>query len=186
MRIFVAIEIPKNLKEKLAKIQNQLQSLPIKASWVDPSVFHLTVEFLGEVEETKIKPLKSLLAKACGQMPAFSLQLSQLILIPTVEHPKVFAVGVGSDLKSFYCLKRAIRENIAPLGFSFEEEKAPHLTLGRIKTPPKTPLRRLKLHSNEIRLPKEMIDVRSIQLCKSELTATGPIHTNLFTASLKN
>jgi 2'-5' RNA ligase len=54
MRTFIAIEIPKIVKEIIEQFENQLKSEKAKITWVKPDNVHITLKFLGEVEESKI------------------------------------------------------------------------------------------------------------------------------------
>jgi len=58
MRSFIAIEIPDSIKTELAKLQNELRRVQADVSWTKPGNIHLTLRFLGEVEEDRMEALK--------------------------------------------------------------------------------------------------------------------------------
>ncbi|RLE06849.1 RNA 2',3'-cyclic phosphodiesterase, partial [Candidatus Aerophobetes bacterium] len=51
MRVFIAIELPESVKEEIARIQEKLKKTRDKIKWVDPALIHLTLKFLGEINE---------------------------------------------------------------------------------------------------------------------------------------
>ena len=187
MRVFVAIPLSKELKENLTKVQSQLKDFDARISWVDHEIFHLTLEFLGDVEETKIPKVSAAIEKGCCGIEPFELALERLELVPNIHHPRVIAVSVGGDLLSFQKLKNQIRVEVETLGFKFEQEKTSHITLGRIKEKlsPQVKNRFLQI-TKESRLNDfKRVNVRKVVLTKSTLTQVGPIYTPIVEIRLR-
>jgi len=61
MRVFIAIELPPEIKASLAQLQNQLKTSGADAKWVEPQNIHLTLKFLGEIEEQKLAQIVSII-----------------------------------------------------------------------------------------------------------------------------
>lgn len=179
MRSFIAIPLPSETKKQLAKVQSCLHSLDARITWVNPQIPHITFEFLGDIDKVEIPKVSAAIEKACQQVKPFELRLEGLKLIPNLHHPRVIAVSVDGDLETFWQLKNKIRQELETLGFRFEEEKSPHITLGRIK---EKFAAQTKKHFLEIAKESRFndfksVNVREIVLMKSALTQTGPIYT---------
>lgn len=130
MRLFIALGIPPEAREELARLQGWLRGLPVR--WVDPAGVHLTLQFLGEAAETSAPAL----LEALAGLPAapFALGLEGLGAFPDLRRPRVLWVGLGGDLAALARLQAAVLAATAPLGFAPEARPfRPHLTLGRVR-----------------------------------------------------
>jgi 2'-5' RNA ligase len=129
MRLFIAIELPAELKKALDKLRCDLPG----AHWVATEQIHLTLAFLGEVEEAKVAPLVAKLARI--HLPAFSLALTGLGCFPHRLRPQVLWVGLTQQ-PFLTQLAAAVQGALLACGFPLEERPfSPHLTLARIKLP---------------------------------------------------
>ncbi len=188
MRLFWAINLPEEIKERLWRIQTLLQGAGADARWVEKENLHLTVQFLGEVEVSRIDALISAARKALLTQKAFPLQLGGLGVFPDPRRPRVLWAGVaggGNELLEIY---RLIGEAMEPLGFPLPERPfSPHLTLARIRSPrgvEKLMLRVQQLGDASTGLGT--VPVSSVDLMQSELTRSGPIYTLLARISLES
>lgn len=130
MRLFIALSLPDEIREELARTQERLRGSPVR--WVAPAGIHLTLQFLGEVAETVVPRLVAALAGLDTAL--FQLALSGLGAFPTVRQPRVVWVGVGGDTTSLAALQAAVIAATAPLGFVPEARPfRAHLTLGRAR-----------------------------------------------------
>lgn len=186
MRAFIAIPLSKEIKENLSMLQSGLKSLDARITWVDPKILHITLEFLGDVEEGKINLVSATIEKACQQVKPFELKLEGLKLIPNIHHPRVIAVSIGDDLDAYRKLGILIRSAIQPLGLFSAKQKAPHVTLGRVKGkfPPRAKKRFLQITKESHFNDYKSIKVREVILTKSTLTQVGPIYTPIAEISL--
>lgn len=126
IRCFISIEIPPQLKSELTKLQN----LKCSASIVKEDQIHITVLFLGDVDEKKIRVLTEKLSEFKFQ--SFQVTLKKAGAFPSEKNPRVFWVGVeGEELLKLNSELKKIAETA---GIEVESRKfQPHLTLGRIK-----------------------------------------------------
>lgn len=179
MRTFLAIEISEKLREQLVEIQKALKPKISPVKWVEPENLHLSVEFLGDVEEAKIAEIAEVLEKIAVEVTPFELIPTQIVLIPSPRRPRVVAIGLRGDLEKFAELQDTIHNKLSALGFRFKPGKPPHLTLGRIKKPLHSgQTNRFARFLEEMKLPEfEPLNCASITLFKSQLTRTGPIYT---------
>jgi len=135
MRLFIALELPDNVIAELETVQQRLRryaTRPVK--WVSAASLHLTLHFLGEVEEDRVAPILDSLHAATVGLPLPRLQLASIGAFPSMKRPQTIWVGVGGDSAALRALHQAVVQAIQPLGF--EPDRRPfhaHLTLGRVR-----------------------------------------------------
>lgn len=170
MRLFIAVEILDDLREKIALLQKGIPSEGLKM--VEKENLHITLAFLGEVEEGK----KDKLVRALGNIGCekFGMKLSGMGAFPSGSYIRVVWVGVESEgLKKLHA---QINEALRALNFK-TESYSPHLTLARVKEKPSAELRAFIARNKEIQLGE--CEVKEFCLKKSTLTPKGPIYENV-------
>ncbi len=180
MRTFIAFSLPSLIKERLKEIEELLKGCPIKAKWVKPENLHLTLKFLGEIEEEKIANLKKIL-KEFGNLSKIEVKLTNFGFFPSPSNPRVFFVSLDKK-KELNLTAQKLEEKLAPLGFPQEQRFKAHITLARIKE--KKNIHLLKEKIKEVRL-EEKFFLSQITLFKSILTPSGPIYEEIFKINLK-
>ncbi|MFQ6109005.1 MAG: RNA 2',3'-cyclic phosphodiesterase [Candidatus Aminicenantales bacterium] len=134
MRTFIAIDFDERIKDRLSSFLRELERVSQNIRWVKPEGMHLTLKFLGEVEEEKISGIESALDRIASAFSPFTLQLRGAGTFPHGrKSPRVIWVGIHENpiLKS---LQAKIEAGFEELGFPKEKrEFHPHLTLGRVK-----------------------------------------------------
>lgn len=130
IRAFIAIEIDPVTVRRIAAAIEQLKARIGAIRWVGAGNFHLTLKFLGNIDESKIEPIGAALADALRPFPRLTINAKGLGVFPNSKRPRVLWVGlVGSQLVS---LQAKVQSALTPLGFAPEEKKfTPHLTIGR-------------------------------------------------------
>lgn len=172
MRVFIGIMTPQ-LKDSLIRIQNEIKKLPLKAKFVEPENFHLTLSFLGEKSEFEIEKIKENLERICKDKRKFEIKIEELAPIPNERFIRVIAFKVESE--EMEEIAREIKKLIGG------DIKPPHLTLCRVKWIENK--RKVVEKLKEIKLSK-YLTIDSIQLIKSKLTPKGPIYSVLYSANL--
>jgi 2'-5' RNA ligase len=189
MRTFIAIPISEVIKSKLTETQKELKT-GIKGgiSWVDPSLTHITLKFLGDIDESYVPSLIKGLQNAIHEVQCFDTTCGGLGCFPNAHQPRVIWLGVKKDLRLIELQK--LTENVCTLlGFPEEEKKfSPHLTLGRVKgnlMPAELMFLdgRIKSEANSSSL---IMPVTKIVLFKSQLARTGPTYHPLSIVELEN
>lgn len=94
MRTFVAIEIPENIKEIIEQFENRLKSERAKITWVKPDKVHITLKFLGEVEESKISEIYNTLKICVSEQKVFDIEVAGSGVFPNFTRPRVLWVGL--------------------------------------------------------------------------------------------
>ena len=181
MRTFIAIELSLNIREVLAQIESRLKYAGADVKWVEKDNIHLTLKFLGEIDEKKVELVTSALDDIAKETKPFEISLKDLGAFPKIDSPRVIWVGLDKGAKESTELAKKIDEVLLKLGFQEETRPfAAHLTIGRVRS-----------GLNKAALAEKMksicglwtVDcgqtVASIILYKSTLTPKGPIYSKL-------
>ena len=182
MRCFVAIPLPKEVKDEAARIQKELRSLDLHAKWVEFDNLHVTMKFLGEVREEDLDKAKQIVSGVSSFAKTFSLRLFGLGAFPDVRRPRVLWLGI-SPRDNPATIIRYLEDGFLSIGIPKEKrEPHPHITLARIKSPKNT--HRLKERFSGLQVGEIEWEAGGVSLFKSMLTRTGPIYEEIFTANL--
>jgi 2'-5' RNA ligase len=134
IRIFIAVDIADGVRKRAAALQEKLARTASGIKWTDPASMHLTLLFLGEVEELEIVPICRIVQEQASRLPSFTLEFGGLGAFPTPRRPKILWVGVTRGTDELTRLHDVLEEPLLELGCYRREERAysPHLTLGRL------------------------------------------------------
>jgi len=134
VRLFVAAELPAELRRRFASVQEDLSAAPLPVRWVRSDGIHLTLKFLGEAPESRLPEIATVLRGAAGGIAPFSLAAEGAAAFPVQGAPRLIWVEVHGDVAAARQLASAIDAATARIGFAPEaREFRPHLTLGRVK-----------------------------------------------------
>jgi len=173
-RSFIAVNLPDDVKEKLGRILVKFRETNSNIKWVEPKNLHLTLHFLGNLDEEKLRKVAEILANVTGSYKSFWLKIDKFGCFPNEIRPNIFFLNCeeegGNTLAD---LQNQLSHELARLGIriDFRPWKA-HITFGRLKTP-----RRIRIADSGLKNLK--FRVKSIDLMKSNLTPRGPIYNIL-------
>jgi 2'-5' RNA ligase len=142
VRIFVALDIPEEVRAALGALIARLRPVSRAARWTRIEGVHLTLKFIGEVQPEKVEAIKASLARICYRDP-IEIKFRNVGFFPNERRPSVFWAGVetGEELGA---LASAVETPLEPLGIAKEKRAfSPHLTLARFKSPDASALNRL-------------------------------------------
>jgi RNA 2',3'-cyclic 3'-phosphodiesterase len=190
IRSFISIELPETVKLELAGVESKLKracSFPVK--WVSPDNIHLTLKFLGNIENSKINVIIEAVSDALYNERPFFLNLTGLDVFPNLKNIKVVWVGLGGEINTLKKVQNKIEMRLIPLGFLAEKRLfTAHLTLARINEnvsySDKQVLAEIISHTD--------IDcdfsfkVNSVNLMRSQLTRKGAIYSRLSLIEIKS
>ena len=190
IRAFIAIELPGQIKAALSQIQENLKAnRSASVKWVNPESIHLTLKFLGNVDEAEIPAIKKALSEAVTGVAPFSLGLGEPGAFPNCQAPSVVWVGVGGEIEPLRTLHNNIDRALTPLGFPPEKRAfSPHLTLGRVRDE-SLPGEKRRLGENVAAIKtgeKISFKVESVNLMRSILAREGAIYSCLASFALGN
>lgn len=133
MRLFVAVNLPADDRQRLFDATAGLRAGSYPFRWALPEAVHLTLEFLGSVAEPAVPAIREVLAAVAGRHATFELGIGGVDAFPDLRRPRVIWVGAdgGTTLLE---LQADLVESMEPLGFEPEKRKwSPHITIGRAR-----------------------------------------------------
>ena len=186
IRTFIAIDIPDDVRAAIEEAQARLKrtNLSVKISWTKVANLHLTLQFLGDVEEVVVDKFKPALRLVAAQHQPFEVTVRGAGAFPDEKRPRVIWIGCGDTGNRLPALARAVQDAMQPLGFVPERrEFSAHLTLGRIKSPrPDAALTRAIDSLKDTTFGT--LRVEAIHLFESQLHPEGSIYTKLSSHAL--
>jgi 2'-5' RNA ligase len=177
LRLFVAIEIPDEIRNTLAAFVKELRGVAPQAKWVRTENLHVTLKFLGHTDPAKVGAIENVLGSIrSGQ--AVTLEFKGLGYFPTEKRPRVFWAGMESSA-NLKTLAADVDHGLHKLGFPREERPfTPHLTLARFE-PPGLPLKLGAAVAQNISRSFGSLMTREFHLIESKLKPTGAEYTDL-------
>ena len=135
MRLFMAIDIPTEITEKILPLQKVLADTKADIAWVSPENYHVTVKFLGEVDELLIPEITTRMNRAAAEVPTFNLETEGLDKLPEKGPTRVIISRILSPDQRLTKLHRLLDSGIGGMGLPMDTRVlVPHLTLGRVRS----------------------------------------------------
>jgi 2'-5' RNA ligase len=184
-RTFIALDIGQQLRDRVSALQNLFVRTDTEVKWVEQDNVHLTLLFLGEVDDRElIAVCRAVAAVAAGFTP-FSLAVEGVGCFPNMRRPRILWTGIGSGRQAVIDLHDRLEEPLLELGCYRREERqyTPHITLGRLKGEEASEkLARALDRQKDWRAGETVID--AVHVMGSELKRDGPVYTVLSRAKL--
>lgn len=188
IRVFIAIELPAELRQELARLQTMLKTANLpQIKWVKPNGIHLTLKFLGNIPVSDTDRITQAMTDAATQISPFYLETEALGAFPNLKRVQVVWVGLGGETDKLKQLQQLIEINLTRLGFAAEQRPfKPHLTLARLgkDTSPEEQRQLGELIASIDSRTGKKIKVDRINLIKSQLTREGAIYSIISSARL--
>jgi len=168
MRVFISINIPEKIKKEIVEIQSKLPEF--KGKKTEKENLHLTLKFLGEIDEEKVEKVKARLRKV--EYNAFESHLGSIGVFDNRRSKKDSRnLVTWLHLTNFRRLQKIIDESLEGL-FTREKRFMSHLTIARVK----------KIEDKEyflselmkIKVPEVKFKVDAFYLMESKLSEKGP------------
>jgi len=178
LRLFIAIELPGEVRETLGRLQHELQRRGLeKLRWVRPESIHLTLKFLGETPVKKVPAIQEALTRAAGPGRPDQVTLGGLGMFGNRRSPRVLWIGVQSVPQVFDLYTR-VEAELSSQGFPSEEMPfAPHLTLARVRSDIALEVRPAMVEAiDAVEAPHSTIPVREVSLMRSTLRPSGAVY----------
>ena len=184
MRLFIAVNLPDEIKRAASRIQEKLKLTGADVRWVPVNNFHVTLKFLGEVpQEQAARVIDALAGSLKGSTP-FTLSLQGLGGFPSVESPRVVWLGVKEGAPQLEDIALRIEGALEREGFQKEDRPfTGHVTIGRVRS-----------SRNRAQLAQALqgasaaaagsFPVASIEVMQSVLSSAGPYYECLRSLSI--
>jgi RNA 2',3'-cyclic 3'-phosphodiesterase len=187
VRTFVAVELPADIRKRLADTQAQLRGTMGGAEgavrWSRTDGVHLTLQFLGDVPSGSIDAILGGVRAGCAGAKPVDLILGSVGAFPTVEKPRVLWLGLNGDAAQLQTLQAGISKKLGALGYQPDKPFKPHITLGRVREHvSKDELvsisRGLQVVAGKS-TPHPSFTIHEVSLMKSDLQPAGAVYTAL-------
>jgi RNA 2',3'-cyclic 3'-phosphodiesterase len=132
MRLFVALDLGESVRVALSEFCDKLRVEFPSARWVRTAGIHVTLKFIGEVQETLVPQIEAALCNVHFDEPV-EMKFRGAGFFPDARRPRVFWVGIDSS-PNLAKIAAQIESQLEPLGIAREScEFKPHLTVARIQ-----------------------------------------------------
>ena len=194
IRTFISVELDPALKQVIADVQDILKgelhrlTRGAHVQWVRIDSIHLTLKFLGDIEERQIGGILQALEHAGRDHAPFSVDVKGFGVFPDLRAPRVLWMGLSGETDRLVRLAGSIDAALMPLGFSTEQKPySPHLTLARVKEQSRAIGKALD-DSGVMREAtcRGTLPVLAMALMKSESTSSGSVYSRLGLVRLEN
>jgi len=167
MRIFIGVFLPEKVRKEVSEIQNKLKKLELfNGKFAELDNLHLTLKFIGEVDEKKVDEVKKVLKKIKSK--SFESSINEAGLF-TPSRPRILWLHMSAAEE----LQKSIDSEMTKMGFVEEERFMSHITIARIKHI--TPISARKL-MDDLKgvISDSKFKVDKFALIESVLTPSGP------------
>ena len=185
LRTFVAVPLERAVRSRLVALQEALARAAGDVKWVEPENLHVTLLFLGEVDEREVAGVCRAAGEACAGVAPFPMSVERVGWFGSARRPRTVWAGVGTGAQEVVALHDAVEAPLLELGCYRREERqyTPHVTLGRVKSD--RPNDRLaQALAKEAGWRGGEAVVREVLVMSSQLTPRGPVYSVLSTAPL--
>jgi 2'-5' RNA ligase len=130
IRAFIAVEIDQAVVQRIVEAVHELRGKISDIRWTRQANCHLTVKFLGAIDEKQVDSIGQALDRALSLFPRCTINVKGLGVFPDAKRPRILWVGVAG--KPLATLAEKVETALAPLGFEKEKRTfTPHLTIAR-------------------------------------------------------
>ena len=175
MRLFIAAELPENMREALAETSAALRA-SLRGRYVAPELFHVTLAFLGEVESWRVDDAATALERACIDHAPFVARLGELGSFGKRSKAALWQGFDDMGAQGFASLAADVREELAREGLNFDAKAfLPHVTL----------MRAADLSTGELAAPCLAAGrIDTVALFRSDLSGPHPVYEALHRVAL--
>jgi 2'-5' RNA ligase len=174
IRTFIAVEVSPAIRTRLMAVQQELAALAQDVKWVEPENLHVTLKFLGQVDERAVHTVCRLAEEAVAGREPVQITVAGVGAFPNAKRPRVIWAGVtegGPELIRIHGdLEQALRDE----GYPREDRPyTPHITLGRIRQIKPNPQFAAALDEHQTWEGGQTL-VRELLVMASQLSSHGP------------
>jgi 2'-5' RNA ligase len=177
-RIFLAIDISDEARRKVSDYIAALHSeFPkLRVGWEKPEKLHLTMKFLGNINDEQLRKLTGAVEKTALQISNFNFQIAKTGAFPSLRDARILWLGLQDEKGSLRKLNEILETECERIGFEKEKRDfKPHLTIARLREP------RNSKELTQIHLQNEFetieFEVSEITIYESKLQPNGSIYS---------
>ncbi len=133
MRVFIAVDVDNEAKSQIYSLYSPFVKEYKGIKWVSKENLHITLSFLGDVNEDRIVDLKSII----DEIPILfgrEFLIDRISAFPNIRNPKVIWCGASRDYLDLYEYRKRLVSRLKGSGFDIDDKRfIPHITIGRVK-----------------------------------------------------
>ncbi|MBI4548988.1 MAG: RNA 2',3'-cyclic phosphodiesterase [Ignavibacteriae bacterium] len=184
IRAFIAFETPYEIRDEIYALQSQLKNSQADVRWEFLEKFHVTIKFLGNVDEQALPDVISSIETALGKYTCFDVTYQGLGAFPNLRNPRVIWVSCVNADGILEKAKNELDDALLPLGFEKEDRTFhPHITLGRVKSSKR--LKNLTPMLEKLTFEPRSTTISEILVMKSVLKPEGSVYSILKSIQLQ-
>jgi 2'-5' RNA ligase len=185
IRTFIALGLDRAVHDRTMTLQQTLARTGAEVKWTEPENLHVTLLFLGEVDEREVLDVCRAVGDCARGRAPFAMSVEKTGCFPNARRPRVLWVGVGEGLQEVVAVHDALETVLLELGCYRREDRqyTPHVTLGRVQSDQPNDTLAAAMAKNGDWQCGRMV-VREILVMSSELRSEGPLYTVLSRAPL--
>jgi 2'-5' RNA ligase len=188
MRTFIAIELPQDIKDAISRVQVKLKATGADVKWVAPSNIHLTLKFLGEIDEKTRDAVIEVMQEISSGIGQFPVKLGSIGAFPRIQSPRIIWIGLSQGHDQIKTIAQRLETELETCGLAKENrEFSSHITIGRIRSLKNNDALAAGISKLDGTVTENLGEflAGNITLFKSTLTPQGPIYEKLQETSLK-
>lgn len=155
MRLFVGIALDAATRSACTDVQRSLQRAGFAAKLEDPDKLHVTLAFLGNVEESRYATIAAAMEAVATASAPLAVTFDKVSAFPNERKPRIVYVGSRDQGAAFRALAHGLRDAYTAMGFEFRDDPVAHVTIARVKDPHR---------------PLPLVDIVPVRLDAGELT----------------
>ncbi|HTK82032.1 MAG TPA: RNA 2',3'-cyclic phosphodiesterase [Bacteroidota bacterium] len=133
IRTFIALETPPDIRASIDELLTTPKQVNAAVRWETPEKFHVTVKFLGDVDERKLPTIIAKIEQTVSTITGFEIEYGDIGMFPDRDHPRIIWIGCHNPDRMLSRLKKELDSALRPFGFPIEARAFhPHITLARI------------------------------------------------------
>jgi 2'-5' RNA ligase len=178
IRTFIAIPLPAVQREAIGNLVDRLRRTRADVRWVRGENVHITLKFLGPVDESRIATVEKAVREAVSGVDSFPAVLSGTGMFPGPHRPRVLWVGISEGGETLSLLAARVDRSLEALGFEKERRPySPHITIGRVRSGKGVPACVEAMEAEEFDAGGFPVD--EIRIMRSDLRPQGSVYTIL-------
>ena len=187
MRAFIAIKLPQNIQQTISKIQSEIKASGADIKWVPPANIHLTLKFLGDIDEQTKNAVIESMQQISADTPQFMIKTGVTGTFPEKGEPRVIWLGLAAGDEETTNIAHQLENALQFCDIAKEtHEFSSHITIGRVRSSRK--MHKLVESLTELEEKKQIqkeFKAEKITLFMSTLTPAGPIYEVLYETILR-
>ncbi len=186
IRAFIAVPLPAEVRDHARRLQGLLQEQGLGMRWVKPDAIHLTLKFLGDIDNEQVPVLEKALAAVALGTPPLALAVKGLGVFPNVKKARVLWMGLAGETALLHAAHKRLETQLVLMGYKPEKRRySAHLTLARARGV-LDPHRLVRCMEAAGGFEAVAFTARQMVLYQSDLRPGGAVYTVLVKKSLEH